>query len=89
MADVGTEFEIAGEPVGYLRVAMAPRTDGLYHYMPYRGPGHLHMQQQPKSPGFARCSYRDSSSEVSFTVVECPSYGVLRLTSFDSTAGAP
>jgi hypothetical protein len=78
----GTEFDFTGEPVGLFEGSTLPTSDGLYRYEPYRGIGHLHMQEQLKRGASAVCSYIANDSRVSFAVVGCPEYGVLNLAHF-------
>jgi len=80
-------FDFCGQPVGCFDDGVVPRTDGLYRYQPYRGPGHLNMQRQLKDSGSATCHYRDACSQVSFVVRACPEYGMLELCSFSTLPG--
>lgn len=75
-------FDFCGQPVGCFDDGVAPQTDGLYRYQPFRGPGHLRMQQQLNAGGTATCHYQDAGSKVSFVVRACPEYGVLDLCAF-------
>ena len=76
------EFALKGIPVGLFEEC--PWRDGRYHYMPYRGPGHLQMQTELREKGGARCYFNTGSEQVSFTVSDCPEYGVLVLTNFEA-----
>ncbi len=77
------EFEYENEPVGRFTGSEPPASDGEYPYEPYRGPGHLHLQERLKESD-ASCSYSDAGRIVRFRVVACPSYGMLLLSSFDT-----
>lgn len=79
---IGLTFRFAGEPVGYFEDQVIPSTPGLYRYMPYRSITHLHMYQQIQESGSARCTYEHEGAEISFTVLECPEHGFLRLDLF-------
>jgi hypothetical protein len=82
METYGPEFSYEGMPVGLFKAGALPMADGSYGYEPYRGPGHLEMQEHLKATGSARCSYVAENQRVSFTVCACPKYGVLQLTAF-------
>jgi hypothetical protein len=82
------EFMFRGMPVGYFEGAERPQKDGLQHYMPYRGPGHLAMQREWREKGRARCSYEVGFERVSFDVVGCPEYGILDLADFEARDAA-
>jgi hypothetical protein len=72
-----------GMRVGFFLEAEKPRHNGRYRYMPYRGPGHYQMQMQRREKGSARCYYDVGSKRVSFTVADCPEYGILVLVDFE------
>jgi len=78
----GPEFEFSGEPVGLFEDGVCPNSDGLFRYEPYRGPGHLHMQELLRKSGTAQCHYVHAGEKVSFVVIGCPEHGVLHLSSF-------
>jgi len=82
----GPEFEFSGEPVGLFTDGINPNAEGLFRYEPYRGPGHLHMQEQLRKSGSAWCSYVLAGKKTSFVVVGCPAYGVLSLSSFSTVS---
>lgn len=84
----GVEFSYGSEPVGRFTDPSPPDTDGAYRYEPFRGPGHLHMQEALKQASVS-CSYAFHGVTVSFRVVACPSYGVLQLTSFMASNEQP
>ena len=75
------EFMFDGMPVGCFE--QMPRSPGCYRYEPYRGPGHYEMQTLRRSGGSPRCFYDADDGRVSFTVRDCPKYGVLELYDFD------
>jgi hypothetical protein len=83
-----TEFMFDGVAVGFFEEVKPPSSPGLYRYMPYRGPGHYEMQTLRRAGGSPRCYYELDGVRVSFTVRDCPEYGVLELCDFDTTPGA-
>jgi hypothetical protein len=56
-------------PVGYFEGTSFPRVDGKYRYEPYRGFGHLRMQEKLKS-GERAIRYFDRDSERVMFIVE-------------------
>lgn len=82
MAMLGFFFE--EKPVGLLNVG-PPRRNGIYDYMPYRGPGHLEMMAALEWKSVARCRCDAPWEDVEFSVEESPEYGKLRIT-LDSPA---
>lgn len=79
-------FMFEGMPVGIFLESEWPRHGGRYRYMPYRGLGHYQMQTQRREKGNARCYYDVGSERVSFTVADCPEYGILVLVDFEVEA---
>lgn len=77
------EFSIGELQVGIFEESQYPKGPGHYRYQPYRGPGHLEMQEKLRSGGIARCHYGNNKEQVHFTVTSCPEYGVLELTNFE------
>jgi N-acetylglucosamine-6-phosphate deacetylase len=77
------EFFFDGMAVGYFEEVEPPRSSGRYRYMLYRGPGHCEMQAYRCLKGSPRCYYAADNHRVSFTVSDCPEYGVLELCDFD------
>ena len=75
-------FEEKG-PVGVFEERDHPRSPGRYRYMPFRGLGHLSMQKHLRAGGNPRCYYDIGDVRVSFTVRDCPEYGVLELEKFE------
>jgi len=75
-------FMFEGKPVGYFRESKYPLANGIYRYMPFRGPGHYEMQNSLISSGKAHCYYKVNATIVKFKVVDCPRYGVLELEEF-------
>lgn len=65
------EFFFAGEAVGYFLDAY-PESPGTYRYEPYRGPGHLWMQEEIDRKGVAQCSYKSASGEHTFLARRTP-----------------
>jgi hypothetical protein len=53
--------------------------DGDVGYSPFRGPGHFQMQTTLKQRGSVECYFELDQRRVSFRVIECPKYGVLRI----------
>lgn len=81
------EFSYEGMPVGCFEEDRYPITPGRYRYVPYRGPGHFAMQTARRAGAQPRCTFEAAGHVVSFTVVDCPEYGVLELTGFDDNIG--
>ena len=52
--------------------------------MPYRGPGHYQIGLEMREKGSARCYFIDGPEQVSFTVSDCPAYGLLELADFEA-----
>jgi hypothetical protein len=77
------EFSYEGMPVGYFEEEGYPAAPGRYRYMPYRGPGHYEMQAALGAGARPRCTFSTNGRDVSFTVIDCPEYGVLELGEFD------
>jgi hypothetical protein len=77
------EFMFENMPVGYFQESEFPASDGSYHYMPFRGPGHYRMGISLRETGRAQCCYDSGSERVLFTVRSCPEYGVLELVDFE------
>jgi hypothetical protein len=71
--------------VGVFRLFQSPRESGKYGYKPNRSPGHYEMQTAIKSGGAPRCYYDTNNERIFFTVTDCPEYGVLELTDFETT----
>ena len=85
MTHASVEFIYGTEVVGRFTDELPPINDGVYGYEPYRGPGHLHLQEALRGAP-AVCSYVFRDVITTFTVVSCPSYGQLQLTSFETTS---
>jgi hypothetical protein len=83
MNNEGVEFAYGTEVVGRFTDPMPPISDGVYRYEPYRGPGHVHMQESLRQAA-AECSYVFRDVITTFRVVACPAYGELHLTSFET-----
>jgi hypothetical protein len=84
MTHAGVEFTYGTEVVGRFTDELPPINNGVYGYEPYRGLGHLHMQERLRDAA-AVCSYVFRDVITTFKVVSCPSYGQLQLTSFETT----
>lgn len=76
------EFSYDGMPVGYFEEERYPTVPGRYRYEPYGGPGHYEMQTAREAGARPRCTYREGNRVVSFTVNDCPEYGMLELVEF-------
>src|SRR3954468_6643796 len=62
------EFSCGGKVVGaFVDVEKFPDAPGRVRYMPYRGPGHLLLQEECARSGSARCSYVTAAGTVDFT----------------------
>jgi hypothetical protein len=85
MAEAERAFMFDGMAVSIFEGADYPRASGRYRYEPYRGPGHYEMQVRLRSGESPRCCYDCDGVRVSFTVRNCPEYGVLELCNFEST----
>ena len=72
-------FNFNDMAVGVLNVG-PPRRNGVYDYMPYRGPGHLEMVTALHAGNPARCRCAPPWEDVEFTAHEIPEYGKLRIT---------
>jgi hypothetical protein len=72
------DFNFEGMAVGSLQFG-PPRRNGIYDYMPYRGPGHLEMLVALEKLGSARCRCGPPWEDVEFTVKESPEYGKLKI----------
>lgn len=68
--------------VGEFSDGSYPQGDGDAPYKPFRGPGHVQMQSSLKSAGRAECYFKRENQKIIFEVVDCPSYGVLRIRGF-------
>ena len=67
------DFKCAGKLVGrFIEVTGFPLVTGRYHYMPYRGPGHLLFQEACTKTGSARCTYETPDGEVRFVARTIP-----------------
>ncbi len=54
-----------------------PSTVGDFIYMPYRGPGHLQMQEKLRESHEVTCSFKKGTKIFTLTIIACPKYGVL------------
>jgi hypothetical protein len=72
-------FFFDGAPAGYFERDQFPSEPGSYRYKPYRGNAHYRLMQSLKSTGPQRCHYLIEGTKHFFTVLKCPSYGVLEL----------
>jgi hypothetical protein len=59
---------------------------GRYRYMPYRGLGHLRLQEECRRSGSALCSYPGSDGLVTFVARAGAEYGILEI---DEVRDAP
>jgi hypothetical protein len=72
-------FFFEDEPAGYFEQDQFPLEPGSYRYLAYRGVGHYRLMQSLKSSGSQRCYYFVKGVKHFFTVLNCPSQGVLKL----------
>jgi hypothetical protein len=68
--------------VGFFEETKMPLAAGRFRYVPYRGPGHYKMQTQLRAGDNPNCYYDTKDAHVTFTVRDCPEYGVLELCDF-------
>jgi hypothetical protein len=85
MADPELEFLFEGMLVGIFKESDYPRAPGRYGYEPYRSFGHYALHTQLAAGGSPRCYYEADGVRVSFTVRDCPEYGVFELCEFESS----
>ena len=71
------DFYFQGGSVGILREI--PSTDGEIGYEPYRGGSHYAMQTALKDGAHPICEFMSEGQRDAFTVVDCPSYGRLKI----------
>jgi hypothetical protein len=84
MADQGATFYFRQQEVGRFR-GSPPHEPGRHPYEPFRGTGHLALQQLLQAGRPASCHYELGSERVHFRVTACPEYGVLELCDFEVT----
>jgi hypothetical protein len=72
--DFSCDGLVAGQ---FIDMTSYPKAPGRYAYMPYRGPGHLRLQDECRRSGFARCTYVEPTGQVSFRARAVGEYGVL------------
>ena len=71
-------FFLATEVVGYFEDQL-PSSPGLYQYMPFRGPGHFHLEQALASRGPQRCYYLVEGKAHYFIVERIPKPHTLKV----------
>jgi hypothetical protein len=81
----GPEFVFEDNAVGSFLGAHAPRTPGRHRYEPFRGLAHFDMQTVLRNGGMPRCSYDTEGFRVTFTMTDCPEYGILDLQEFEES----
>jgi len=69
---------------GTFDVEPPPHQPGRCRYTPVDGPGHEEMQAMRRTGLHPRCYYDTGVGRVSFTVRDCPRYGLLDLIDFES-----
>jgi hypothetical protein len=79
-------FFFEASPAGYFEDDPLPSSAGRYRYMPYRNLAHLRLHAYLKSRGPQRCHYVIAGKKCEFTVLSCPSYGLLELAEFDGSS---
>ncbi|MGO8930820.1 MAG: hypothetical protein ACLQU3_28515 [Limisphaerales bacterium] len=72
-------FFFADTVVGQFSSGAYPEGDGDVGYAPFRGTGHFQMQAALKETGSAPCYFKRANRKVSFRVIDCPKYGILRI----------
>jgi hypothetical protein len=72
-------FFIDDMVVGTFETDQYPKQDGDYKYIPYRGTGHLELQNRLKNNGTAQCKYKMNSRVMTFDVIACPQYGIVTI----------
>ena len=78
------DFSCGGKVAGqFVGTASYPRTAGRYRYIPYRGPGHLFLQEECRRSGFARCTYDSADGPVTFVVHTVEAVGFLDVEGID------
>jgi hypothetical protein len=83
------EFSCGGKVVGaFVDVEKFPDAPGRVRYMPYRGPGHLLLQEECARSGSARCSYVTAAGTVDFTARVGGDYGLLDIDEIHSGGAA-
>jgi hypothetical protein len=70
--------------VGRFEEDPLPSAAGCYRYVPYRSLGHFQFQESLRTSGPQRCHYVIGRKKHHFTVMSCPSYGLLELAEFGS-----
>jgi hypothetical protein len=71
-------FFLGTEVAGYFEEQL-PSAQGLYRYMPFRGPGHLRLVQALASTGPQRCYYIAEGEAHYFIAERVPSLHVLQV----------
>ena len=77
-----TSFFFGAFEAGTFEADPPPREPGRVRYTPSDGPGHEEMQVMRRVGLQPRCHYEDGAERVSFTVRDCPRYGLLDLSDF-------
>jgi hypothetical protein len=81
-------FFFEGSPVGYFEGDELPTLAGRYRFMPYRTRGNFRLQTSLKTSGPQRRYYTIQSVKHYFTVLACPSYGLVELAAFDTLSSS-
>ena len=74
------EFLFSKMPAGrFVEPETYPTAPGRYRYMPFRGIGHLRLQEEVRLRGAARCSFVSGEAEFEFTCTTDSEYGILEI----------
>lgn len=79
-------FFMGSQLVGSFPTRNLPTVDGSYNYEPIRGPGHANLQRELEKGKVPRCFYETRTQRVSFSVVACPTKGLLTLAGLEVDA---
>jgi len=79
-------FFMGNELVGSFQTSNLPTVDGSYNYEPIRGPGHANLHRELEKGKVPCCFYETGTQRVSFSVVACPTKGVLTLAGLEVAA---
>lgn len=86
-ANVKLDFSCDGKLAGrFVDMATYPIGSGRYKYMPYRGPGHLALQEECRRSGFARCTWPGQNGAISFVARPVTEYGLLDVSEIQGKA---
>lgn len=75
----GNEFYFRSEAVGVLQELPPKKGEREIGYEPFRGSGHYELTSVLKEGQTAICEYMREGNRHTFIVLDCPSYGRLRI----------